>query len=106
MQTTFKLRGNYESGNVWLNDKPLSPEKSLKVKNHSPTGFAWAYSGSGPSQLALAVCLELFTYEIATAIYQNFKERIIARLDADDFDVTITIKIYNNTILNTAITKN
>jgi len=35
---------------------PLAP--SLGVKNASPTGFEWGYSGSGPSQLALALLLD------------------------------------------------
>jgi hypothetical protein len=32
---------------------PLDPRCDLR--NHSPTGFAWGYNGSGPSQLALAL---------------------------------------------------
>ena len=28
---------------------------SLAVRNHSPTGPAWGYDGSGPAQLALAI---------------------------------------------------
>ena len=32
---------------------PLDPRYDLQ--NHSPTGFAWGYAGSGPSQLALAI---------------------------------------------------
>ena len=27
----------------------------LDIVNHSPTGFAWGYSGSGPAQLAAAI---------------------------------------------------
>lgn len=27
----------------------------LDLVNHSPTGFAWGYCGSGPAQLALAI---------------------------------------------------
>ena len=35
--------------------RPLSLH--LEVRDHSPTGFAWGYDGSGPAQLALAWCL-------------------------------------------------
>jgi hypothetical protein len=27
----------------------------LDIVNHSPTGFAWGYSGSGSAQLAVAI---------------------------------------------------
>ena len=29
----------------------LSPDRSLDVVNHSPSGFEWGYAGSGPAQL-------------------------------------------------------
>jgi len=49
----IKLKGKISTGEVWLNDKPLSPGPSQAVYNHSPTGFSWGYEGSGPAQLAL-----------------------------------------------------
>ena len=36
----------------------LSPDASLAVADHSPTGFNWGYKGSGPHQLALALALD------------------------------------------------
>ena len=62
--TTQRYRGSYPVGStagpgtvvredangVWT---PLDPRYDLR--NHSPTGFAWGYGGSGPSQLALAI---------------------------------------------------
>lgn len=36
----------------------LALARSLKLRQHSPTGFEWGYSGSGPSQLALALLLD------------------------------------------------
>ena len=33
--------------------KPRPLALRLNVRSHSPTGFAWGYSGSGPAQLAL-----------------------------------------------------
>lgn len=35
----------------------LDPSVSLKVREHSPSGFSWGYGGSGPAQLALALLL-------------------------------------------------
>lgn len=35
------------------NERDLPPR--LDLFNHSPSGFSWGYSGSGPAQLALAI---------------------------------------------------
>ena len=37
---------------------PLELAPSLAVWRHSPTGFEWGFSGSGPAQLALALLLD------------------------------------------------
>jgi hypothetical protein len=53
----------------------------LDLVNHSPTGFAWGYEGSGPAQLALALCADaLDSDEDALQIYQEFKRRVVAGL--------------------------
>jgi len=52
----------------------LSPERSLKKRNHSPTGFNWGYIGSGPSQLALALLLDAATpafESVASTFYHD-----------------------------------
>jgi len=36
----------------------LTPERSLALASHSPSGFEWGYGGSGPAQLALALLLD------------------------------------------------
>jgi hypothetical protein len=86
------LKGNMGSRQVWLNGKPLTPERSLKEINHSPDGFCWGYGGSGPAQLALAVLLELYTKERALAGYQKFKSEVIAALPQSDFEEQIEIQ--------------
>jgi Family of unknown function (DUF6166) len=83
----INLRGNKESRAVWLNGKKLSPGKSQKVYNHSPDGFSWGFNGSGPSQLALAICIELNIQNL----YQEFRRLYIASLPDSDFDVEIDI---------------
>lgn len=51
----------------------------LDLRNHSPTGFAWGYGGSGPAQLALAMLSEYFRADrevgdiLALVLYQGFK---------------------------------
>ena len=65
----------------------LDPRYDLR--NHSPTGFSAGYSGSGPAQLALALCADaLGDDERAQAVYQDFKFKVIARIDADRFEMT------------------
>ena len=50
----------------------------LDVRNHSPTGFAWGYSGSGPAQLALALLLDATgDVELSLRHYQELKRRSV-----------------------------
>lgn len=68
---------------VYLDGKLLDIKPSLKIVNHSPTGFSWGYGGSGPAQLALAVMLETLPEEsmhLWEKHYQDFKSDVIARL--------------------------
>lgn len=61
------------------------------VRNHSPTGFEWGYSGSGPAQLALAILMDAFgkvEEERALRLYQKFKASVIAALPRDAWTLT------------------
>jgi hypothetical protein len=57
-----------------------------QIYNHSPDGFEWGYAGSGPAQLALALCMHALEGDQAraTRVYQRFKEQHIATLDQED----------------------
>jgi len=88
----IKLKGTIQTGQVWLNGESLPLGPSLKLRNHSPTGFSWGYLGSGPSQLALAVMLVLHGPERAQDCYMKFKEDIIAKLPQKDFDIEIDLE--------------
>ena len=60
----------------------LSLEPSLKLANHSPTGFSWGYGVSGPAQLALALLLDATSEpDKAMAYYQEFKQAIVTGWD-------------------------
>lgn len=62
--------------------RPLDPRHDLA--NHSPDGFEWGYSGSGPSQLALALLADALGDDArALALYQDFKRTFVALLDAE-----------------------
>ena len=51
----------------------------LDVRGHSPTGFAWGYSGSEPAQLALALLMDATgDEELAFRHYQDFKREAVA----------------------------
>jgi hypothetical protein len=58
---------------VKIDGKSLKLGKSLSMVDHSPTGFAWGYGGSGPAQLALAILLEVAGKDLALRHYQRFK---------------------------------
>lgn len=83
------LKGNADTRQVWLDGEELLPEESQEYYNHSPDGFNWGYSGSGPSQLALAIILKLTGKPDG---YQNFKLSQIAKLpQGEDFDITFKL---------------
>lgn len=50
------------------------------MARHCPSGFNWGYGGSGPTQLALAILLQVTHRETARAHCQAFKWDAIARL--------------------------
>ncbi|HEY0838290.1 MAG TPA: DUF6166 domain-containing protein [Azospirillum sp.] len=57
---------------------PLDPR--LDIRNHSPTGFRWGYAGSGPAQLALALCADaLGDDRRAERIHQHYTFAVVAR---------------------------
>lgn len=61
---------------------PLNPRFDLR--RHSPDGFNWGYGGSGPAQLALALCADVLNDdERARNVYQQFKFQVVAALDPD-----------------------
>src|SRR6185503_6025024 len=52
----------------------------LDIKNHSATGFAWGYAGSGPAQLALALLMDSTgDSELAQTHYQDFKSEVVSQ---------------------------
>jgi len=67
--------------------RPLAPR--LDLRNHSPTGFSWAYAGSGPAQLSLALLADaLGDDEQAQDFYQDFKFKVVGRLPHEGWILT------------------
>jgi len=60
----------------------LDPKESQDIINHSPDGFNWGYTGSGPAQLALSLLYDITKdKDLAFQYYHDLKFDIIARLD-------------------------
>jgi hypothetical protein len=64
-------------------------DPGFRFVNHSPNGFDWGYTGSGPAQLAFALLLDhCGALGPALLFYQDFKEREIATLNTDRWEMT------------------
>ena len=60
---------------------PYPMQERQDLINHSPTGIAWGYGGSGPAQCAFAILMDyLGDEQRARALYQDFKFLTIAKL--------------------------
>jgi len=72
---------------VTVDGRPLNPR--LDLWNHSPSGFEWGYSGSGPAQLALALLADhLDNDQEAVDLHQEFKRAIVADLPGRGWALT------------------
>lgn len=63
------------------------------IHNHSPDGFSWGYSGSGPAQLALGILADYFDDEFASRHYQSFKREVVSRQPDDQSLVILESEI-------------
>jgi hypothetical protein len=77
-------------------ENQLNPRNDLM--NHSPDGFQYGYGGSGPAQLALAICSYVLGDEKGLSVYQQYKFAVIAKLpygqewEITDDEVRETVK--------------
>ena len=59
------------------------------LKNHSPCGAEWGFSGSGPAQLALALAADVLgDDDQALQIYQRLKFRLVGGLPHEGWVLT------------------
>ena len=66
---------------------PLPPRNDLR--NYSPDGFEYNYPGSGPSQLALALCADaLGSDRLATQACMAVKVALLQNRPVDAFTLT------------------
>lgn len=60
----------------------------LEHVRHSPTGFEWGYGGSGPAQLAFALCLDVLgDPKEAEAIYHDLKSCLVQYLPHEGWEM-------------------
>ncbi len=92
---TYTVTREAKRAVVTVDGTPL-PERQDLV-NYSPQGFEWAYAGSGPSQLALAILANHFHHagdegELAEAkalaLYQDLKLKLVVTLPKEGWQLT------------------
>ena len=66
---------------LYVDEKYIAAAASLAVRNHSPSGHAWGYLGSGPSQTALSLLLAIeVPAAAALQLHHALKEDLVAPL--------------------------
>jgi len=88
----IEIKGIQAKNELYINGKKLSLARSLKVRNHSPAGYNWGYSGSGPAQSALAILLEYVDAKTAGTYYQDLKFGWVAGLPQTDFCQVVNLR--------------
>ena len=84
---TYEGKRSYGQCFVTVNGRALDPRFDLRF--HSPDGFEWSYSGSGPAQLALAILADhMADDQEALNLYQRFKWAVIAGLPRRGWTLT------------------
>ena len=59
------------------------------LRRHSLSGYEFGFAGSGPAQLSLALLADaLSNDETAKRFYMDFKNKVIARLKGDHFELS------------------
>ena len=74
------ITGDAEDVVLWRTAEGVARASVPHAARHSPTGIEWGYGGSGPADLALSVLLALVGERAAGALYQRFKDEVVARV--------------------------
>lgn len=98
---SVRLRGvSYPSAaaippKVWLDNKLLKHDKSLRIRFHSIYGFGWGNNTRGAAQLALAICLELYPEALAVQVAPYFRAMFLDKIEGENFDLTLNLAAFN-----------
>lgn len=85
-----ELRSEGVGGQVILvsdSDRNGSTKLLPHIVRHSPDGFNWGYSGSGPADTALSILTDCLGQNVANAFYQEFKSQFVA-FWKESFEIT------------------
>ena len=110
-KTGFTIEGKSrtetdDQNRIWVDGVDLLPDASQRIRNHSPDGHNWGYSGSGPAQTALSICLHIFVHErLAQVLYQPFKRSFVATWQPAGADFKTQIDITDFLIENRDLIK-
>lgn len=88
----INVQGCIDDRTILIDLQELYPFDSLQIIRHSPYGFNWGYSGSGPSQLALAI--------YALRYYQAFKKETIALWPQQNIDINLNLQTIVENIID------
>ena len=72
------LAGDPEDVVLWRTLEGEAHASIPHATRHSPTGIEWGYGGSGPADLARSILLALVDEPTADALYQRFKQDVVA----------------------------
>lgn len=83
-RVSIKIYKGDSGGRVTVDGDPL--DKCLDIVNHSPDGFSWGYSGSGPAQLSLAIMVSEYGKDIDKhpVSYRELKEFLVSKMPSDE----------------------
>lgn len=73
---------------VYVTDRPGNGGPLEHHIRHSPDGFSWGYSGSGPAELAMCILWDYFGAEPHAVLYQKFKEDCVAKWGHEDWTLS------------------
>ncbi|MQY59902.1 MAG: hypothetical protein GH144_09935 [Clostridia bacterium] len=82
-----KLVDGGVGGQVIMVDKQHEGYPLPHIVRHSPDGFNWGYSGSGPADTALSILTDCMGKSVAEAFYQEFKQQFVAGW-GNSFEIT------------------
>ncbi len=98
---SVRLRGvSYPSAaaippKVWLDNKLLKHDKSLRIWAYSIYGFGWGNNANGAAQLALAICLELYPKAWAVKVAPCFRAMFLDKIEGENFDLNLNLVAFN-----------
>jgi hypothetical protein len=88
----LRIKGKWDTKEIWIDDMLVSPIRSQKVCNFSPDGFNWGYGGSGPAQLALGILLQATADDQEALLFNiDFTWGVVYEFPRKDFEIEIDV---------------